>query len=103
MTLLAHERYCDEIIGQTDELCALVDGAGRDALAHRVPTCPDWNTGQLVRHLGESLRWIAHLVEQRAQHAPPRDEVPEADGPEDPRALTGWLAGSARLLAGALR
>jgi uncharacterized protein (TIGR03083 family) len=103
MTLLAHERYCDEIVGQADALCALLDGAGPAALAHRVPTCPDWNNEQLVRHVGESLRWISHLVERRAQDDPPRHDVPGVDGPDDPGELTGWLAGSARLVADALR
>ncbi|WP_329458114.1 maleylpyruvate isomerase N-terminal domain-containing protein [Streptomyces sp. NBC_01497] len=103
MTPLTHERHCDEIVEQADALCALLDDAGPAALGRRVPTCPDWNTEQLVRHLGESLRWIWHLVEQRGQEDPPRRDVPGVDGPGDAGELTGWLAGSARLLAGALR
>ncbi|MCF3963811.1 maleylpyruvate isomerase N-terminal domain-containing protein [Streptomyces fuscigenes] len=103
MTALAHARYCDEIVGQADALCALLDAAGPDALARPVPTCPEWDAAQLVRHVGESLRWIWHVVHTRAQRDVSRADVPYVDGPDDARELTAWLAGSARLVAGALR
>ncbi|MGQ4517142.1 maleylpyruvate isomerase N-terminal domain-containing protein [Streptomyces sp. DW26H14] len=103
MTLLSHGRYCDEIIGQADALCALLDGAGPGALGRRVPTCPDWDAEQLVRHVGEVLCWVRHIVEERAREGVSVRDVPGAQGPEDPRELTAWLARSARLVAGALR
>ncbi|WP_030910097.1 maleylpyruvate isomerase N-terminal domain-containing protein [Streptomyces sp. NRRL F-5126] len=103
MPVLTHERYCDEITRQTAALCALLDGAD---LAARVPTCPDWTTGQLVRHTGGVLRWAGHIVAERAQHNPPDDEVPEGEGPEgsdDPRETAAWLAGGAAVVTDALR
>ncbi|AOR31826.1 hypothetical protein BFF78_12900 [Streptomyces fodineus] len=104
MTLLAHERYCDEIAHQVEQLRAVVT-SGAD-LAATVPTCPDWSMEDLVRHMGGALRWVGTIVRTRAQDRVPRDQVPLGSGPEergDAAALDKWLAEAGELVVAALR
>ncbi|MEV6114153.1 maleylpyruvate isomerase family mycothiol-dependent enzyme [Streptomyces sp. NPDC052109] len=104
MTLLAHDRYCDEIALQLGRLRTLVT-SGAD-LSATVPTCPEWTLERLVRHLGGSLRWVATLVRLRAREMVPREQVPLGEGPEaegDAAALDAWLAETGELVVGALR
>ncbi|MFI6012997.1 maleylpyruvate isomerase family mycothiol-dependent enzyme [Streptomyces sp. NPDC051243] len=104
MTLLAHDRYCDEIAHQVGLLRAVVT-SGAD-LSATVPTCPDWSLEQLVRHMGGALRWVELMVRTRAQEEIPEEEVPEAEGPEaegDRAALDAWLAKTGEMVVAALR
>lgn len=102
MTSLAHDRYCDEILFQTDELRAAVKGAD---LTARVPTCPDWSLRDLVVHVGGAHRWAGEIVRTRASAEIPDEEVPDAEGPggDDPGALDAWLAEGAAETVAALR
>ncbi|MGW0884146.1 maleylpyruvate isomerase family mycothiol-dependent enzyme [Streptomyces sp. NPDC002671] len=104
MTLLAHDRYCDEIAYQVDQLRAVAT-SGAD-LATPVPTCPEWSLEDLVRHMGAALRWVNALVRSRAQENIPSDRIPLRRGPEergDAAALDAWLAETGELVVGALR
>jgi uncharacterized protein (TIGR03083 family) len=104
MTLLAHDRYCDEIALQVDRLRSVVT-SGAD-LSATVPTCPDWSLEQLVRHMGGALRWVEALVRTRASESIPAEQVPLHGGPEtegDPAALDAWLAESGESVVAALR
>ena len=104
MTLLAHDRYCDEIARQVGLLRAVVT-SGAD-LSGTVPTCPDWTLEELVRHTGGALRWVELLVRTRAEEDIPGERVPSAGGPGargDAAALDAWLAETGDLLVGALR
>ncbi|MGW4562576.1 maleylpyruvate isomerase family mycothiol-dependent enzyme [Streptomyces sp. NPDC004561] len=104
MTLLAHDRYCDEVAHQVDQLRAVVT-SGAD-LSATVPTCPDWSLEDLVRHMGGALRWVDALVRGRAQENIPPQRIPLAGGPEkrgDAAALDAWLAETGELVVGALR
>ncbi|MFE1311608.1 maleylpyruvate isomerase family mycothiol-dependent enzyme [Streptomyces sp. NPDC058755] len=104
MTLLAHDRYCDEIAHQVGQLRAVLS-SGTD-LATTVPTCPDWSLEDLVRHMGGALRWVDALVRGRAQENIPWERIPLAGGPEergDAAALDKWLAETGELVVGALR
>jgi uncharacterized protein (TIGR03083 family) len=104
MTLLAHDRYCDEISHQVGRLRELVISAGD--LSATVPTCPDWSLERLVRHMGGALRWVDTLVRTRAQEMVPHDRVPLGGGPEtegDAAALGAWLAETGDLVVAALR
>ncbi|MGH3782389.1 MAG: hypothetical protein ACRDRO_17655 [Pseudonocardiaceae bacterium] len=47
MTLSSYDRYCAEIVAQTDLLRCCIEGAD---LTVTVPSCPGWNVGQLLRH-----------------------------------------------------
>lgn len=102
MTRLKFDRYCGEIVRQTDQLRALLGGAD---LTATVPSCPDWTLGELARHVGGAHRWAAELVRTRARDDIPEEAVPDHTGPADgePAALDVWLADGAALLAAELR
>jgi uncharacterized protein (TIGR03083 family) len=102
MTLLGHDRYCDEILRQTALLRTAIKGA--DPLA-KVTTCPEWTLWELVRHVGGAHRWAEALVRTRATaYLSPR-KVPGDACPDrgDPAALGAWLAEGAERLAETLR
>ncbi|MCX5360432.1 maleylpyruvate isomerase family mycothiol-dependent enzyme [Streptomyces sp. NBC_00124] len=104
MTLLAHDRYCDEIAHQVGLLRSVVT-SGAD-LSVTVPTCPDWSLERLVRHTGGALRWVELMVRTRAEAEVPEDQVPLGDGPRvtgDAAALDAWLAETGEMLVGTLR
>jgi uncharacterized protein (TIGR03083 family) len=102
MTPLGHDRYCDEIVGQTALLRSHLAGAD---LAATVPTCPDWTLRQLAVHVGRAHRWSEHIVRTRAAKNVPIKEVAGIEGPEDddPAALDAWLAKGAEMTAATLR
>ena len=102
MTRLTYSRYADEIVAQTGTLRAAVAGAD---LTRPVPSCPGWNAGQLLRHLGGGQRWAAEIVRSRATTPLPDDDFRDLSAytAEDPAVLGPWLAGSAAQLADALR
>ena len=66
MSLLSFDRYCAEIAAQAELLTSAVQGAD---MTIPVPSCPDWNLGQLLRHLGGVHRWGATIVSTRAEIA----------------------------------
>lgn len=104
MTLLAHDRYCDEIVHQVGRLRAVVTSGAE--LTATVPTCPDWTLEDLVRHVGRALRWTGLIVGTRAEQDVPVDRAPGAGGPAasgDAAALDAWLAESGEVVVGALR
>ncbi|MFH8437053.1 maleylpyruvate isomerase N-terminal domain-containing protein [Streptomyces sp. NPDC018007] len=102
MTLLSYDRYCDEILAQTDALRAVLTGAD---LTATVPTCPDWTLRELAVHVGGAHRWVGEIVRTRAAEDVPEEKVPGAAGPEDddPAALDAWLAEGAAATVAALR
>ncbi|WP_156721389.1 maleylpyruvate isomerase family mycothiol-dependent enzyme [Streptomyces apocyni] len=102
MTFLDHDRFCDEIIRQTELLRGHLDGAD---LSVTVPTCPDWTLRDLAVHVGGAHRWAELLVRTRAADDVPEEQVPGIAGPvgDDPAALDAWLADGAERLVKALR
>ncbi len=102
MPLLGHDRYCDEVVTQTDLLRDLLKGSD---LSVTVPTCPDWTLAELVRHIGGHLRSVETAVRTRTAVDQPDTQVPDAAGPagDDPAALDAWLAAGAARFAGTLR
>ncbi|MFD5983326.1 maleylpyruvate isomerase family mycothiol-dependent enzyme [Streptomyces cyaneofuscatus] len=102
MTLLSYDRYCDEILAQTDALRATLKGAD---LTANVPSCPDWTLRQLAVHVGGAHRWVGEIVRGRATEDVPEEKVPGAAGPgsDDPAALDAWLAEGAAATVEALR
>ncbi|MEU1312360.1 maleylpyruvate isomerase family mycothiol-dependent enzyme [Streptomyces cinnamoneus] len=103
MSLLPHERYCDEILTQTDAFRAALRGADPGTT---VPTCPDWSLAQLVLHVSGAQRGAAAIVRDRIQEftipTTVAGEAPEADE-LDIAALDAWLAEGAQQVAQALR
>jgi uncharacterized protein (TIGR03083 family) len=102
MTLLGHDRYCDEVITQTGQLRTLLPGAD---LSATVPTCPDWTLAQLVRHVGGNLLAVETAVRTGTAVAEPAGQVSGWSGPaaDDLPALDGWVAEAAARFAGTLR
>ncbi|MFD7506247.1 maleylpyruvate isomerase family mycothiol-dependent enzyme [Streptomyces sp. NPDC059850] len=102
MTLLGFDRYHAEIVRQTDLLSAHLTGADPTT---PVPTCPAWNLGQLVRHLGGAHGWAETAVRTRATDPVPDDPVNDVPRhtDEDPAALSAQLGEGAVRLAAALR
>ncbi len=103
MSTLTHERYCQEILAQTEALRGVL--ASGATLGTRVPTCPEWTLDELLRHTGGALRWSAELVRTRATEDIPEEKVPQCAGPAEQTAtaLADWLDDSGRRLAEALR
>ncbi|MFC9278432.1 maleylpyruvate isomerase family mycothiol-dependent enzyme [Streptomyces collinus] len=76
-------------------LAAAAAEAGTGA---KVPTCPEWQVADLLRHTGAVHRWAAALVADG--HTAPR---PLGDGPDlDGADLVAWYRDSHRLLVDTL-
>ncbi|MGI5372869.1 maleylpyruvate isomerase family mycothiol-dependent enzyme [Streptomyces sp. CA-251387] len=98
MTSLTFDRYCDEIVTQTERLTAHVRGVDMTA---PVPSCPGWNLGQLLRHVGGDHRWAQEVV--RTGDARPFPEDLSAHTHERESFLTPWLIEGAAALSTTLR
>ncbi|MFC8830203.1 maleylpyruvate isomerase family mycothiol-dependent enzyme [Streptomyces sp. NPDC057137] len=102
MSVLTHDRYCAELVVQTDLLRSDVRAAD---LTAPVPTCPGWSLGQLLRHVGGTHHWAEIVVRTRATSPVPEDLVNDvsAHADADPREMDAWVAEGATGLADALR
>src|SRR5215207_206217 len=91
---LEHDRFCDEIVAQTDLLRDVVSGAD---LSVTVPTTPDWTLADLIRHIGGNLRSLEQAVRTGTAVTEPERQVPDHGGPpgDDPAAIDAWLAEAA--------
>ncbi|MET9072371.1 maleylpyruvate isomerase family mycothiol-dependent enzyme [Streptomyces sp. NPDC004232] len=76
-------------------LAAAADAAGTDA---KVPTCPEWQVRDLLRHTGAVHRWAAGYITEEGTARRPFGDPPELDGAE----LVAWYRDSHRLLVDAL-
>ncbi|NEB03689.1 maleylpyruvate isomerase family mycothiol-dependent enzyme [Streptomyces sp. SID13726] len=100
--LSTFDDYCEAIVAQTDLLARHIKGADPTAA---VPTCPGWDLGRLLRHVGADHRWAEEIVRTRAT-GPTADtsvDDPAAHSDVDDSALGGWLAEGAARLSGTLR
>ncbi|OBG39480.1 maleylpyruvate isomerase N-terminal domain-containing protein [Mycolicibacter heraklionensis] len=60
-------------------------------LALAVPSCPEWNLGQLFRHVGRGNRWAAQIIADRLDRPlDPRDVV-DGKPPAETDAAIDWL------------
>ncbi|MFF7451707.1 MULTISPECIES: maleylpyruvate isomerase family mycothiol-dependent enzyme [unclassified Streptomyces] len=64
-------------------LAAAAEEAGTDA---KVPTCPQWQVRDLLRHTGAVHRWAAGFVAEGLTTPRPMGEAPDLHGPE----LLAW-------------
>jgi uncharacterized protein (TIGR03083 family) len=93
MTLLGHDRYCDELLAQADGFRSLL----RDAdPAEPVPTCPGWSVADLQRHVGRVLLTLGVAV-RTGKTVVPEPVPPEAS------LLDDWVAAAVEGCARALR
>lgn len=102
MAGLSYDRCCTEIVAQTELLRSCIEGAD---LTVPVPSCPGWNAGQLLRHLGGGQRWAEAMVRSRASEPLPDDHFQDLSAytNEDPATVGPWLVEGAEQLAGTLR
>jgi len=102
MTVLGYDRYCSEIVAQTDLLKSCIESAD---LTVPVPSGPGWNLGQLLRHVGGAQRWAEATVRTRATQPLPDEHFRglAAYADEDPAVVGPWLVEGAAQLAGTLR
>ncbi|MGH4023318.1 MAG: maleylpyruvate isomerase family mycothiol-dependent enzyme [Pseudonocardiaceae bacterium] len=100
--MLSHDRYCSEIVAQTRLLRSCIEGAD---LTAPVFSCPGWNVGQLLRHLGGGHRWAEETVRTRATQALPDEHFRDLSAytDEDSAVVGPWLAEGAGQLADTLR
>jgi uncharacterized protein (TIGR03083 family) len=96
------DEYCDAIVAQTGLLARHAEGADPTA---PVPTCPGWDLGRLLRHVGGDHRWAEQIVRTRATEPVDDDPVndPDVYAHLDDSALGDWLVEGATRLAGTLR
>lgn len=73
-------------------LASAAEQAGTDA---KVPTCPQWQVRDLVRHTGRVHRWATAFVAEGHPAFRPFDDEPDLDGGE---LLTWFRAGHRRLV-----
>ena len=78
MTSLEHGRFCDEVVNQTGLLVATLEGAD---LSANVPTTPDWDLSDLVRHIGGNLRSLETAVRTGEAVTDPGRQIPGHGGP----------------------
>lgn len=93
---LNYETYVEAVGAETRRLAGMVEGAD---LTVTVPTCPEWNLEELLRHLAEAHRWFATLVEQRST----RMLEVEVPAPESGAAYPAWLVEGAEMMESAFR
>ncbi|MGI5452479.1 maleylpyruvate isomerase family mycothiol-dependent enzyme [Streptomyces sp. CA-249302] len=76
-------------------LAVAAEEAGTDA---KVPTCPEWQVRDLVRHTGMVHRWAAAFVAEGHTSYQPDGGLPELDGEE----LLAWFREGHRYLVDTL-
>ncbi len=67
-----------------------------------VPTCPEWNLGQLMRHVGRGDRWSARIVAEKSGDFIDPKTVPGGRPPADPDGQITWLKQGVLELLGAV-
>ncbi|TWV31232.1 maleylpyruvate isomerase family mycothiol-dependent enzyme [Streptomyces misionensis] len=87
--------FLDTLDREGRSLAAAAARAGTDA---KVPTCPDWQVRDLLRHTGAVHRWAAAFVAEGHGAPRPMTDAPDLDGP----ALVAWYADSHRRLVDTL-
>jgi uncharacterized protein (TIGR03083 family) len=93
-------RYCTEIVAQAELVRTAIAGAD---LATPVPSCPGWNVGQLIRHVGGAHREAETVVRTREQPGPDDFRDPTHFDEHDAAALVEWVVAGANHLATTLR
>ncbi len=90
----------DHIEALRAEGIRLADAARRTAVAAQVPTCPEWDVGDLVTHTGQVHRWATAYVAGRRTTAMSPDEGEDAWGPEpsDEHLVEWFVEGHADLV-----
>jgi len=89
--------YLDSLQRSAD---AFADAVAAASAATPVPSCPEWELADLVRHLGTHHRWVLANLDRS-----PDDGMASFDGIEGPPAWSGapeWIRAGVDVLAGRL-
>lgn len=85
--------------GVRAEIDAMAKATAGADMSLRVPSCPDWDLAELIRHTGRVHRWVTGIAATRATEFPGWSKT-VSDVPEDAAGLPDWLAaGGGPLLA----
>ncbi|RJQ69526.1 maleylpyruvate isomerase family mycothiol-dependent enzyme [Pseudonocardiaceae bacterium YIM PH 21723] len=100
--MLGFDRYCDVITAQSELLVTQLAGAD---LRTPVPSCPEWNLGQLLRHLGGAQRWATEIIRTGQQADEDLFDMRDLSRftDEDPAVVLPWLRAAGTELAEMLR
>ncbi|MDT0301800.1 maleylpyruvate isomerase family mycothiol-dependent enzyme [Streptomonospora wellingtoniae] len=93
--MLTTERLAEALADQTEGVVALAHGA---ELERQVPTCPDWDLRELLRHIGRAHRFSADTVRRRVSHPGELASPNDFPAPDEAGALAEWLRTGAREL-----
>jgi uncharacterized protein (TIGR03083 family) len=96
---LDHLWFCDRIAPEIEHFADVVSSADP---ATPVPTCPDWDLAELIRHIGSIHRWVERMVRDLSPERVPGASL-NLRVPEDPAALASWLREGTAPLVTALR
>lgn len=96
---LTHERCCELVATEIARLAVVTEGVDP---ATPVPTCGDWTIADLLDHAGTVYRWAAAMVRDTAQERYGREQM-DLDKPQEPAALSAWVAEGAPLAVEQLR
>lgn len=66
-----------------DNAVALAESVRAAGLDAPVPTCPEWNAGDLAAHITGVHTWVEMMVRERAQERLDRNSLPPPASPED--------------------
>ncbi len=95
-----HGRYAEALEAEARRFAAAV---AQGDLAGRVPSCPDWDLAELVRHQGLVHRWVTKVVSSRTQERVDWSGLPDRPRPAEPAGQADWLLRGALVLVDLLR
>jgi uncharacterized protein (TIGR03083 family) len=91
--------YIEQLRHDGDRLAEVVSSTD---LAAPVPTCPEWQVRDLVRHVGGVHRWATGFVQGAGQQPPDGDLEQFVGGWPDDADLVAWFRAGHRALVEAL-
>jgi uncharacterized protein (TIGR03083 family) len=94
-----HARHCGALAAEVRRYVDVVTGVD---VTRRVPTCPDWDVAELVRHIGAVHRWAERMVRDGATERLARSEL-DLRLPTDVSGLPEWLGSGGEELVATLR
>jgi uncharacterized protein (TIGR03083 family) len=97
---LSHEEY---LVVLDEQVRRFADAVAAGDPSARVESCPEWSLADLCRHQGLVHRWAAEAVRTRATARIGWSGLPDAEAPDEPEAMAGWLLRGASGFAELLR
>jgi len=99
MTALSQDNVVDLVVSEIEAMVAVCRSVDPST---PVPTCPEWDVAELIRHVGRVHRWAATMVERSSQERLGREDM-DWSVPDDPTKLPDWLAEGADFVASRFR